>query len=204
MLSMPTTSYTQKETTLISLSSSISHLLYSKLLLIQSSHNQPSRLSLWGHFSRRERIARGWTKSRGLPSQAQTPPACHPICQVSTLRYKFVVLCQVASVMDESLQPCLPSPTKLFCPWNSPGKNTGMGFHALLQGIFPMQGQNLHLLHWQADPLPLSHKGSLRCKFTRKYIHFPLTGRKDFWSCQGLIAFSPAKTAETRRHFHCN
>ena len=140
MLSMPTTSYTQKETTLISLSSSISHLLYSKLLLIQSSHNQPSRLSLWGHFSRRERIARGWTKSRGLPSQAQTPPACHPICQVSTLRYKFVVLCQVASVMDESLQPCLPSPTKLFCPWNSPGKNTGMGFHALLQGIFLTQG----------------------------------------------------------------
>ena len=30
----------------------------------------------------------------------------------------------------------------------------------LLQGIFPTQGWNLHLLHWQADSLPLSHQGS--------------------------------------------
>ena len=35
---------------------------------------------------------------------------------------------------------------KLFCPWNSPGKNTGVGFRALLQGIFPIQGLNPYLL----------------------------------------------------------
>ena len=28
-------------------------------------------------------------------------------------------------------------PARLLCPWNSPGKNTGVGCHALLQGIFP-------------------------------------------------------------------
>ena len=28
------------------------------------------------------------------------------------------------------------------CPWDSPGKNTGVGSHALLQGIFPTQGSN--------------------------------------------------------------
>ena len=28
-------------------------------------------------------------------------------------------------------------PAKLLCPWDSPGKNTGVGCHALLQGIFP-------------------------------------------------------------------
>ena len=33
----------------------------------------------------------------------------------------------------------------------------GNGLHFLLQGIFPTQGSNLHLLHWQADSLPLSH-----------------------------------------------
>ena len=41
---------------------------------------------------------------------------------------------------------------------NSPGKNTKVGWHALLQGIFPTQGSNLHLLHllyWQAGSLPL-------------------------------------------------
>ena len=36
----------------------------------------------------------------------------------------------------------------------------GVGFHFLLQGIFLTQGSNLNLLHWQADSLPLNHKGS--------------------------------------------
>ena len=41
---------------------------------------------------------------------------------------------------------------------DSPGKNTGVGYHALLQGIIPTQGSNpdlLRLLHWQAGSLPL-------------------------------------------------
>ena len=33
-------------------------------------------------------------------------------------------------------------PVRLFCPWDSPGKNTGVGCHALLQGIFLTQGSN--------------------------------------------------------------
>ena len=41
-----------------------------------------------------------------------------------------------------------------------PGKDTGAGCHFLLQGIFPTQGSNSHLLHWQADSLLLSHLGS--------------------------------------------
>jgi len=45
-------------------------------------------------------------------------------------------------------------------PWDLPSKNTGVGCHFLLKGIFPTQGLNLHLLHWQADFLPLSHQGS--------------------------------------------
>ena len=43
---------------------------------------------------------------------------------------------------------------------DSPGKNTGVGCHALLQGICPTQGSNLSLLHWQADSLSLWHLGS--------------------------------------------
>ena len=45
-------------------------------------------------------------------------------------------------------------------PWGSPGKNTGVGSYALLQGIFHIQGPNPHLRHWQSDSLPLSHLGS--------------------------------------------
>ena len=44
---------------------------------------------------------------------------------------------------------------------DSPGKNTRVGCHFLLQGTFPTQGSNLHLLHRQVDSLPLSHRGSL-------------------------------------------
>ena len=53
-------------------------------------------------------------------------------------------------------------PTRLLCPRDSPGKNTGVGCHALLQGIFPTQGSNprlLRLLHWQAGSLPLAPPG---------------------------------------------
>ena len=54
-------------------------------------------------------------------------------------------------------------PAKPLCPWDFPGKNTGVGSHFLLQGIFPTQGSNpclLCLLHCQADSFPLSHKES--------------------------------------------
>ena len=41
----------------------------------------------------------------------------------------------------------------------SPGKNTGVGCHALLQGIFSTQGSNPHLLHWQVGSLPPAPPG---------------------------------------------
>ena len=52
----------------------------------------------------------------------------------------------------KSLQLCPNSathglqPARLFCPWDSPGKSTGVGCHALLQGIFWTQASNLHLI----------------------------------------------------------
>ena len=42
-------------------------------------------------------------------------------------------------------------PARLFCPWDSLGRNTRVGCHFLLQGIFPIQGLNLPLLRWQED-----------------------------------------------------
>ena len=49
---------------------------------------------------------------------------------------------------------------RLLYPWDYSGTNTGVGCDALFQGIFLTQGWNLHLLHRQADSLPLSHQGS--------------------------------------------
>ena len=67
------------------------------------------------------------------------------------------------SVVSDSLWPHGLWPSRL-CPWTSPGKNTGVAFHFLFQGIFPTQGLKLnllHLLHWQVGSLPLCHLGSL-------------------------------------------
>ena len=50
--------------------------------------------------------------------------------------------------------------TRLLCPWDLSGKNSGVGCHFLPQ-IFPTQGSNPGLLHWQVDSLSLSHQGTL-------------------------------------------
>ena len=70
----------------------------------------------------------------------------------------------VTSVEPYSLLPYRLQPASLLCPWDSPGKNTGVGCHALLQRIFLTQGSNPHplcLLHWQVGSLPLGPPGSL-------------------------------------------
>ena len=57
------------------------------------------------------------------------------------------------------------SHTRLLHPWSFPGKNTGVGCHFLLQGIFPTQELNLcllHLLHWQEILYNYRHPGSLK------------------------------------------
>ena len=72
--------------------------------------------------------------------------------------------------MSHSLQPHGPYPTRLLCPWDSPGKKTGVGSHTLLQGIFLTQGSSPRLLHWQADSLLLRHLASSICIYG--YIHF--------------------------------
>ena len=75
----------------------------------------------------------------------------------SKCRSGRVVLCVLSrSVASDSFKtPWTVSHPRLFCPWNFPGKNTGVGCHFLLQWIFPTQGLNSNLLHWQADSLPL-------------------------------------------------
>ena len=61
-------------------------------------------------------------------------------------------------------------PTRLLCPWDSPGKNTGVDCYALFQGIFPIQGLNprlLRLLHCQAGSLSLApHGEALYAEYT--------------------------------------
>ena len=61
---------------------------------------------------------------------------------------------------DNSLRPHGLQSASLLCPWDFPGKNTGVGSHSLLQGIFPTQGLNPGLPHCRQILYQLNHKGS--------------------------------------------
>ena len=64
----------------------------------------------------------------------------------------YLCAAQITSTVSDSLWHYGLYPASLLCPWDSPGKNTGLRCNALLQRIFQTQGSNLHflwLLHWQ-------------------------------------------------------
>ena len=101
-----------------------------------------------------------------LPRSASTGSATvpgWPLTSLLTRTHPEVLLvhaCYVTSVVSDPWQCYGLQPARLLCPWDPPGKNTGVDCHFLLQGIFPTQAWNPHLLHWQVDSLPLRHLGS--------------------------------------------
>ena len=75
------------------------------------------------------------------------------VCLIS-----FILISFSHSVVYNSLQPHVLEPTRLLSPWNFPDKNTGVGSHSLLQGIF--QTQRLGLLYCRQILYHLSHQRS--------------------------------------------
>ena len=95
------------------------------------------------------------------PSSHQPPPPTQIVTTDfldSGLTYGVYLINESVShsVMSNSLWLYGLEPSRLLCPWDSPGKNTGVGCHSLLQGIFPIQGSNSHL-HWRQILYHLSH-----------------------------------------------
>ena len=76
------------------------------------------------------------------------------------------------SCPSDSLQP-----HGLYCPWNSPGQNTGMGSISLLQGIFPTQASNPGLLHYRQILYQMSHMRSPRILEWVAYPFFRVSSR---------------------------
>ena len=82
-------------------------------------------------------------------------------------------------VMSDSLRPYGLQPARLLCPWDFPSKNTGVGYHFLIQGIFPDQGSNPCLLPQQVNSLPLCYLRSPTIP-----ICFPK------WLCQVILSLA--------------
>ena len=96
---------------------------------------------------------------------------------------------------------------RLLCPWDSPGKNTGVGSHSLLQGNLPDLGIEPGSPASQVDSLWLSHQGvflecSLKYNVREREAGFTLLqsqnlrtcGRKHKW--EGAIMVPQASTCE--------
>ena len=90
------------------------------------------------------------------------------------------------------LRPHGPQRTRLLCPQDSPGKNTGVGCHVILQGIFPTQGLNLQLLcflHWLAGSLPLVPTGNAPNKVSNTHLREHSQFSLPLWAVQHHSSF---------------
>ena len=69
--------------------------------------------------------------------------------------------CYVTSVVSDSVRPHRRQPTMLPCPWDSPGKNTGVGCHFLLQCMkVKSESDLIQLCPTLRDPMDYSPPGS--------------------------------------------
>ena len=90
-----------------------------------------------------------------LPGKSPCVPF-HLVCCLPTLH---TVLCLDAQSCPTLCDPMDCSPPGSSVHGESPGKNTGVGCHTLLQGILPAQGSNPGLLHCRQILYTLSHQG---------------------------------------------
>ena len=88
--------------------------------------------------------------------------------------------CYIASVMSDSVRPHGLQPTRLLRPWDSPGKNTGVGCHFLLQCMkVKSESEVTQSCPTPSDPMDCSLPGSS--------VHGIFQARVLEW---GAIAFS--------------
>ena len=85
-----------------------------------------------------------------------------PLAPRKPRHFIYQVKVQVAQSCPTLCDPlnCSLPVQSLLCPWNSPGKNTGVGSSSLLQGIFPTQGSNTGLPNCRWILFQLRHQGS--------------------------------------------
>ena len=94
--------------------------------------------------------------SLGLVSPCAVAPTCEARVPIQEADWKWK---WSHSVVSYSLRPQGLQPTRLLCPWDFPGKSTGVGCYSLLLGIFPTQGSNSGIPHCKQTLYRLSRQG---------------------------------------------
>ena len=95
--------------------------------------------------------------NNGWPHSKSRSSMCWLFLFIALLPVTIALYYLKVKVAQSSLRP-----RGLYSPWNSPGRNTGVGSLAFLQGIFPTQELNTGLPHCRWILYQLSHKGSPR------------------------------------------
>ena len=90
--------------------------------------------------------------------------------------------CSVTSVVSESVRPHRRQPTRLLCPWDTPGKNTGVGCHFLLQCMkMKSESKVAQSCPTLGDPMTAAYQTPPSMGFSRQ----------EYWS--GVPLYSPRR-----------
>ena len=110
-------------------------------------------------------------------------------------RYRVCVcvcVCIVKSVVSDSVRPHRRQPTRLLCPWDSPGKNTGVGCHCLLQCMkVKSESEVAQLSPTLSDPMDWSLPGSS--------VHGIFQARVLEWGAITFSGYKPQGSAKNKK-----
>ena len=99
------------------------------------------------------------------------------------------VMCLVTQLCPALCDPTDCSPPDSSVLGDSPGKNTGVGFYALFQGILPTQESNPVLPHCRQILYSLNHQGSCHLMFVSLFFLWELVTFSGFFVCQVILDY---------------
>ena len=141
--------------------------IYSQMLSASTSGLQPDAISI--HL---------WTSVKNWPyKHLATKFAClmdswDSSCSCYHRKKVKVLVAQSCLILCDPMD--WQEPARLFCPWNTPGKNTGVGSHSFLQGIFPTQRSNPGLPPCRQILYHLRDEQNIRIIFLLRYSWFTM------------------------------
>ena len=123
------------------------------------------------------------------------------VCVCACVRVRAHARACMCLVVSVSLGIHGLQPSRLLCPWDFPGKNTGVGCYRLLQGIFLTQGSHpcfMQLLHWQGDSLPTAPHGKTYFDPPKSFTK----GKVNLSKCFNTFSFSSGETDQRPVYIH--
>ena len=102
----------------------------------------------------------------------------------------YLYMCVKVKMLVAQSCPTLCDPMDYsLCPRDSPGKNTGLGSHSLLQGIFLTQGSNPGLLAWLAESLPSESARRYTCIYVCVCVYIYIYTHSIKWASLCEVAW---------------